>query len=66
MINEITISVENNCEFRIPFCYCKGRRVKGILGVLVLDIIGTMVWSAVLLICLKHYLTDSEIGVMWY
>lgn len=72
VLNEITVLIENNYEFRVAFCYCKERRVTGILGVLVLDIFGTMVimqnnfWSAVLLICLKkHHLIDSEIGVMW-
>lgn len=64
VINEITVSIENNYEFRVAFCCCKGRRVKGILGILVLDVVGAMVimqnnfWSAVLLICLKkHHLT---------
>ena len=42
VINEIKVSIENNYEFREAFCYCK-RRVKGILGVLVLDVSGTMV-----------------------
>lgn len=41
--NEITVSVENSWKFRIALCYCKGRKVKGIWGVLVLNIIGTMV-----------------------
>lgn len=73
VINEITVSIENSYEFRVAFCCCKGRRVKGILGILVLDVAGAMVimqnnfWSAVLLICLKkHHLIDSEFGVMWY
>lgn len=73
VVNEITVSVENNFEFRVAFFYCKWKRIKGILGVLVLDMIGTMLimqinfWSAVLLICQKkHSLIDSEIGVMWY
>lgn len=73
VISEIIVSVENSYEFRVAFCYCNGRRVKGILGVLVLDMVRTMAimqnnfWSSVLLICQKkHYLIAFEIGVMWY
>ena len=52
--------------------YFASRRVKGILGDLVLNMIEIMVviqnsiWSAVLLICLKKHLVDSSEGqVQW-